>query len=104
MLKKILLRITSSLILIFCLQTAIAQNRTVTGTITDAQGLGIPGVTVTVKGTNRATQTSTDGTYSIEAPENGTLVFFCCGIRYQGGKCKWYCFIHYIGNINYQFK
>ncbi len=79
MIKKILLRITSSLILILGLQTAFAQNRTVTGSIKDAQGAGIPGVTVTVKGTNRATQTSTDGTYTIEAPENGTLVFSAIG-------------------------
>ncbi len=79
MIKKFLLRITSSLILFLCLQTAFAQNKVVTGSIKDAQGVGIPGVTVTVKGTNRATQTSSDGTYTIEAPENGTLVFSAVG-------------------------
>ncbi len=79
MIKKILLRITSSLILFLCLQTAFAQNKTVTGSIRDAQGAGIPGVTVTLKGTNRATQTSSDGSYTIEAPENGTLVFSAVG-------------------------
>jgi iron complex outermembrane receptor protein len=79
MIRKFLLKITSSLILFLCLQTAFAQNRTVTGSIKDAQGAGIPGVTVTVKGTSRATQTSSDGTYSIEAPENGTLVFSAIG-------------------------
>lgn len=79
MIKKFLLRITSSLILLFCLQTAFAQNRTVTGTILDASGVGIPGVTVSVKGSNRATQTSSNGTYTIEAPENGSLIVSAVG-------------------------
>ena len=62
-----------------CVLITHAQNRTVTGTILDATGAGIPGVTVTVKGTNRAVQTNTAGQYTIEAPANATLEFSATG-------------------------
>jgi iron complex outermembrane receptor protein len=55
-----------------------AQNR-ITGTVTDATGKGIPGVTVTVKGTNTATQTNETGSFTINAPSNATLVMSAVG-------------------------
>jgi TonB-linked SusC/RagA family outer membrane protein len=58
---------------------SIAQNRVVTGTVTDQNGKGIPGVTVSVKGTTIATQTDSEGGYRINAPENATLVFSAVG-------------------------
>ena len=60
-----------------------AQN-TITGRVTDSDGSGIPGVTVSVKGTRTATQTSSDGSYSITAPNNAnTLVFSSIGFASQ---------------------
>lgn len=56
-----------------------SQNRTISGTVSDQAGRGIPGVTVTVKGTRTSTQTNSDGAYTISAPENGTLVFSSVG-------------------------
>ncbi len=56
-----------------------SQNRTVSGTVSDQAGRGIPGVTVTVKGTRTSTQTNSDGAYTISAPETGTLVFSSVG-------------------------
>ena len=54
---------------------ANAQN-TVTGKVTDPKtGNGIAAVTVTVKGTNTATQTDLNGNYSISAAPTATLVF-----------------------------
>lgn len=58
---------------------AFAQNTAVTGTVTDQNGAGIPGVTVTVQGTNVATQTDAQGRYSISAPGNGVLVLSSVG-------------------------
>ncbi|MGN6163560.1 MAG: SusC/RagA family TonB-linked outer membrane protein, partial [Flavisolibacter sp.] len=49
------------------------------GTVADQTGKGIPGVTVTVKGTKTSTQTDGNGTYRINAPENATLVFSSVG-------------------------
>lgn len=52
------------------------ENITVTGKVTDSlDGLGIPGVSVLVKGTNQGTQTNAEGDYSISAPANATLVY-----------------------------
>ncbi len=55
------------------------QNITVTGKVTDEQNLGLPGVTVLVKGTQTGTVTDFDGNYSIEVPSNATLVFSYIG-------------------------
>jgi TonB-dependent starch-binding outer membrane protein SusC len=61
------------------LTPAFAQNRTVSGTVTDQAGKGIPGVTVSVKGTNTSTQTDASGVYRIIAADNATLVFTSVG-------------------------
>jgi TonB-linked SusC/RagA family outer membrane protein len=55
--------------------SVMAQQRVVKGTVTDANGNALPGVTVSVKGKNAATQTLTDGSFSINAEAGNTLVF-----------------------------
>ncbi len=63
----------------------LAQDRTVTGTITSAEdNTGVPGVTVVVKNTNAGTTTDADGRYSINATgDNPTLVFSAVGFATQ---------------------
>src|SRR5687768_9738821 len=53
----------------------MAQQRVVKGRVTDANGNALPGVTVSVKGKNAATQTGLDGSFSITAEASNTLVF-----------------------------
>ena len=53
--------------------TLLAQNITVTGTVRDEAGDGIPGATILVKGTSNGTATNLDGVYSISAPANAIL-------------------------------
>ncbi|PKD17654.1 SusC/RagA family TonB-linked outer membrane protein [Salegentibacter salinarum] len=53
----------------------------ISGVVEDKNGLPIPGVTVTVKNTNRGTVTNLDGEYNITAPANGILVFSYIGFR-----------------------
>lgn len=60
-----------------------AQNRTVSGTVTDANGDALPGVSVVVKGTNNGTQTDFDGKYQIQAAQNQVLVFSFIGMKSQ---------------------
>ncbi len=82
--RRINLRKLTGVVLLFLLcsfQSLLAQNRTVTGTLTDNTGKGIPGVTVTVKGTKNATQTDANGVYRISAPDNATLVFSSVGFE-----------------------
>lgn len=61
-------------------QFLIAQ--TVSGTVSDQAGKGLQGITVTVKGTTRATSTNGAGRYSIDAG-NGVLVFSSVGFTSQ---------------------
>ncbi|WP_224744314.1 SusC/RagA family TonB-linked outer membrane protein [Pontibacter aquaedesilientis] len=79
--KKLLLL---SFALVFALlHQAVAQSRTVTGTVTDqSTGQGLPGVAVLVKGTSAGTATGADGAFSINVPAGGnTLVFRFLGYK-----------------------
>lgn len=61
-----------------------AQQKAVSGKITDERGLPLPGVTVVVKGTTNGTVTNTNGEYSLGSiPENATLQFSFVGMRTQ---------------------
>src|SRR5437667_7120021 len=66
-------------------QFAIAQNRTVTGKVTDSKdGNGIRGISVIVKGTGVGTQTSADGSFSLNVPANAnTLLISSIGYASQ---------------------
>ncbi len=67
---------TLLLLIIFSFSTAIAQI-TVTGTVTSAEDEEpIPGVTVTVAGTEIGTVTDVDGSYSIEVPDEDAILEF----------------------------
>lgn len=57
--------------------------RTVTGSVTDAAGNGMPGVNVIVKGTSAGTSTDATGRYSISVDEGATLVFSFIGYTTQ---------------------
>jgi TonB-dependent SusC/RagA subfamily outer membrane receptor len=73
--KKILLM--SLFLLSVLLQEAMAQNRTITGKVTDgASANGLPGVTIVVKGTQVGTATDINGGYSITIPAGGTTLAF----------------------------
>ncbi|QDA62076.1 SusC/RagA family TonB-linked outer membrane protein [Hymenobacter jejuensis] len=71
----------SILLMVTLLQQVTAQNRSVSGKVTDAQsGEGLPGVTVLVKGTTNGISTGADGTYTLSVPASGgTLVFSSIG-------------------------
>jgi TonB-linked SusC/RagA family outer membrane protein len=65
--------------LVVCLQL-LAQTRTITGRVTDAQGNGVPNASVTIKGTNSGTTTNADGSYTISVPASArTLVISSVG-------------------------
>ncbi|WP_026905405.1 SusC/RagA family TonB-linked outer membrane protein [Pedobacter glucosidilyticus] len=69
--------VQSLFILLFVAVNAIAQERTVTGTVTSAEdGLPLPGVSVRVKGGSAATQTNADGKYSISVPSSNSVLVF----------------------------
>jgi TonB-linked SusC/RagA family outer membrane protein len=75
--KKLIL----SLFMIFGLYAIVlAQNRTITGTVTGKDdGLPLPGVSVRVKNSTIASQTNAKGTYSVSVPSGSVLVFSFIG-------------------------
>lgn len=78
--RKFLTHFTALVVTLLTINQNIwAQQRVVTGTVTDAAGKAIPGVNVVVKGTSVATQTDANGVYRISAPVNSTLVFSSVG-------------------------
>ena len=60
---------------------SFAQEKTITGTVTDESGLPLPGVSVLVVGTTKGTQTDFDGNYTINASEGQRLKFSYIGQR-----------------------
>jgi TonB-linked SusC/RagA family outer membrane protein len=67
-------------ILFFCAQL-FAQNRTVSGKITDDKGNAIPNASVLVKGTTVGTSTDNTGSFSLSVPSNAkSLVISAVGM------------------------
>ena len=67
-----------SMILILVLMTgmAFAQQKSISGKVTDESGTPTPGVTVVVKGTTIGTITDVDGKYSLKVPANAASLSF----------------------------
>ncbi|MHC0442950.1 SusC/RagA family TonB-linked outer membrane protein [Flavobacterium sp. 3-210] len=69
-----------TLLVALSMQFSFAQERTVTGKVSDKTGV-IPGVNVLVKGSKANTQTDFDGSYSIKAKTGDVLVFSYVGMN-----------------------
>jgi TonB-linked SusC/RagA family outer membrane protein len=64
-------------------QLTFAQERAVSGTVSDNTGLPLPGVSVLVKGTKTGAQTDFDGKYTIKATSSQVLIFSYIGMKTQ---------------------
>lgn len=70
---------------IFCFLSFIffanaqAQDIVVKGKVLDEKGVSVPGATILIKGTTKATTSDFDGVFEIKAPKTGTLVFSFIG-------------------------
>lgn len=71
-----------SLLFLMCPWVTFAQNIKVTGTVTE-QGTNapVPYASVMLKGTKSGVVTLDNGTYTINAPSNGTLIFSYIGFK-----------------------
>lgn len=79
--KRVLLTILMSVLVSVFAQ---AQERTVSGTVTDETDQGLPGVTVLLKGTTTGVPTNADGTFRISVPgDDAVLVFRFLGYTAQ---------------------
>ena len=60
-------------------QITFAQEKTISGNVTDQEGLPLPGVNIVVQGTTTGTQTDFDGNYAIKASVGQVLVYTYVG-------------------------
>ena len=70
-----------TLLLAFVVQFTFAQEKTISGTVSDNSGLPLPGVNIIVKGTTNGTQTDFDGNYNIIANAGDVLTFSYVGLK-----------------------
>lgn len=68
-----------TLLVAFIVQWSYAQEKTVTGQISDTSGLVLPGASIIVKGTASGTSSDFDGNYVIQVSQGQTLVFSFVG-------------------------
>lgn len=79
--KKLL---QSLFILVFVAGAAMAQDRTITGTVTGKDdGLPIPGISVKIVGTTTGTSTDANGKYAIKVSQSASIEFSSIGYLRQ---------------------
>ena len=71
---------TLTLLMVLVVHLSFAQQRTITGTVTDEQGLPLPGVNIIIADTNTGVQTDFDGEFSIQASTGDELIFSFVGL------------------------
>ncbi|SFZ92725.1 TonB-linked outer membrane protein, SusC/RagA family [Flaviramulus basaltis] len=83
--KKTYMVLFLSTFFLFSINSLFAQNKTISGTVTDADlGGPLPGVTIIVKSTSKGTSTDFDGNYTLnDVASNATLVFSYIGYKTQ---------------------
>lgn len=80
MMKKITLLLSICWMLV---QVALAQERLISGTVTDAAGKAVAGATVTNTTTKKSTSTTSTGSFTIPASTKDILVFSFLGMETQ---------------------
>src|SRR5690606_9584304 len=56
--------------------SVLAQERNVSGTVTDESGNSMPGVSVVIKGTSQGTATDAEGRYTLRVPGDDVALIF----------------------------
>ena len=70
-----------TLLLAFVVQFTFAQEKTISGTVSDENGLPLPTATVIINGTTTGTSTDFDGNYSINAATGAVLQYSYLGMQ-----------------------
>lgn len=71
------------MVLVLCISTVSTAQNSVSGTVVDVNGEGIPGVTVLEKGTSNGAVTNVDGSYTVSVGSDAVLVFTYVGFKTQ---------------------
>ncbi|PZR28040.1 MAG: SusC/RagA family protein [Citrobacter freundii] len=73
---KKLLKALLAFVMLFLSLFSFAQDKVISGKVTDANGAGVAGVNIVVKGTSTGTQSGTDGTYRLSVPASANVLEF----------------------------
>lgn len=74
------IKVRALMLLFFFTSLMVFAQKKITGKVTDAEsGIGLPGATVQVKGTNKGTSSDANGAFSFEVPSGSTIVFSSIG-------------------------
>lgn len=78
-------KLFGSLLCLFCfVLSTVAQEKTITGKVSDQNGQPIAGASVQVKGTSIGTITNSEGTYTLKVPANSqTIIISYAGLGTQ---------------------
>jgi len=82
--KLTLIMLFACFVQVYAADSSQAQQKAVSGKVTDASGQAMPGVAVLIKGTTLGTVTNSDGNYTLEnVPDGATLNFSFVGMTSQ---------------------
>jgi len=63
----------------FLVIPTMAQDRQLTGKVTDENGSGLPGANILIKGSTRGTNTDAEGSFSLSMPGSGVIIISSVG-------------------------
>ncbi len=69
--------------MVFTVQGLLAQSKIIKGSVSDASGSPLPGVSIAVKGESKGSVTDFDGNFTIETQKGKTLIFSYLGFETQ---------------------
>lgn len=78
---KTRIRVFFTLFLVCIVQMTFAQQKLISGTVSDESGMPLAGVNILLKGTSTGTQTDFDGLFSINAKPGDVLSFTYVGLK-----------------------
>ncbi len=68
--------LSTLVLIVLAVNSAFAQASVIKGKVTDASGIGLPGVSILVEGTTQGTVTDVDGNYSITVSSDQDILVF----------------------------
>lgn len=74
------IRARALMLLLFFTSSMVFAQKKISGKVTDAEsGIGLPGATIQVKGTNKGTSSDANGAFSLDVPSGSTIVISSIG-------------------------
>jgi TonB-dependent starch-binding outer membrane protein SusC len=81
--RKLTKRLTGLLFILLLPGYLLAQEKNITGKVTDASGNPLPGASILVRPSNKGTITDAEGKFSVSVPSNATLIITSTSFKSQ---------------------